>query len=452
MQFVRALIERRDSLESFVHPEDLARSRRLGIRYQGIDHKFLIANDLDKEIRAAVDADQVGRDIQTLDPAHKIASLALKVPGMPASLDFIFEDSLIISPLRYFTRHWSVRESDHFRFIVSDSTSLRDYHVANLERFYKDMVTRLGLSEEADQLLAAGKIDYYLCKGEDEVRELTGYTTLGMSNLAYDAVITSYSAHYHELVHLLVNCKLRDVPLFTHSFFQEGLAVALGGRGGKEPGPILELGRFLYESGMIERSQINSDSAFDVLDPSMSYPVAGLYNAFLLEHLGMDAYLELYLRNSGNAEFIRAHPISESELPSDSSWLAYLKEFQSHTTIELGCTPNSNASMPDQPPVTLSGDSSQYCFAIRDTLLLIPSESWRDFRSTFVMQLLGDRPYSGEKYAVLADAQEISVYNLYTGNLIAKYVAGFQFPPTTIEPTNGKYTFSVPKSVFEEAL
>jgi len=99
--FVRALTHERDRLESFAHPDELAISGRLGIRYEGVDHKFLISYDLDSTLSARVDPDRVEHTIQPLDPERNAVRLVLTIPGAPQPLAFLFEDSLLISPLRY---------------------------------------------------------------------------------------------------------------------------------------------------------------------------------------------------------------------------------------------------------------------------------------------------------------------------------------------------------------
>jgi hypothetical protein len=452
VDFVTALFSRRDRLESFVHPDELAMSGRLGIRYEGVDHKFLISYDLDPGFRATVDAERVVWRIEPLDRAHNVSRLVLTMPGARDSLAYLFEDSLLISPLRYHSRGWDRIESDHFRFIVSDSASLRDYHIATLERFFDQAATRLKLSEDDRAQIAAGKLNYYLCATEEEVQSLSGFTTMGIYNLAYDAIITSYHAHYHELVHMLVNVKLRTLPLYTHSFLQEGLAVALGGRGSKEPGPILELGRFLSASGVVDYHELFSDSTWDAVDPSMSYPTSGLYNGFLLETMGPDGYLNLYRRHCGGVTDASVLRISESELPPDSSWLVFLETVSEHADVKIGCGNNSGAILLDLPHATITQSDDRYCFSIRDTLLMLPDSTWRDFKSRQYVQLFGDRPYGGEKYVVVADPQEFSVYNLYTGNLIAKWVRAFLVTPVVSMPIDNRYSFSVNRYVFEEDL
>lgn len=450
--FVRALIRQRDQLTRFVHPGELALSNRLGIRYVGVDHKFLISYDLGSALRESIDVERVQHRIETVEPERGVARLILSIPGARDSLAFLFEDSLLISPFRYHTGGWMMRESAHVRYYASDSSSLRDYHLTNLERFFETAASILALSREDRAVLADGKINYYLCANDEEVRQLTGHTTLGMYNLAYDAIVTSYHAHYHELVHLLVNVKLRHLPLYTHSLLQEGLAVAIGGRGGKDPGPILELGQFLCGSGMVDYRTLCSDSTFDGLDPSMSYPVAGLYSAFLLETMGLEPYLDLYRRHSGAVGEVATWSIAVSELPSDSTWKDYLELVSTQPAIQTEGRTGSGRTVLETPTAKVTQSGDRYFIVLRDTLLLQPDEAWHDFRNALVTQMIGQRTYGGERYAVVADAQEISVYNLHTGNLAAKCVGGFLDPPATFTQTNGRYSFSVRKDVFDEDL
>jgi hypothetical protein len=203
---------------------------------------------------------------------------------------------------------------------------------------------------------------------------------------------------------------------------------------------------------MVDYRELCSDSAFDALDPSMSYPAAGLYCDFLVEYMGLERIQALYKHHSGTAEDVRAAKISESELPPDSAWLAFLENAASRGAIRIGCSVDSGRLVLELPHAMILVEDERYCFSIRDTLLLFPDESWRGFQSEQFVQLFGDRPYGGEKYAVVADAQEISVYNLYIGNLIAKCVAGFLDPPIVLAPMDGRYRFSIRQAVFEEEL
>ncbi len=41
--------------------------------------------------------------------------------------------------------------------------------------------------------------------------------------VSHDIVVSTYSAHFHELAHLLMNFKLKQPHLYTHPFFLEGL-------------------------------------------------------------------------------------------------------------------------------------------------------------------------------------------------------------------------------------
>jgi hypothetical protein len=450
--FVRALVSERDSLESFVWPADLALSKRLGIRYEGVDHKFLISYDLDPLTRSSLKESQVRHSIRTIDPEHDIAQLDLAVPGQNVPLTFLFEDSLLISPITHYTRSWTILESAHFRFLISDTTSFNSYCIASLERFFDHAAGLLGLSDEDRATIATHKLYYCLCANDEESKRLIGAQALGSCNLAYDCIVTTYNAHYHELVHELVNFKFRTLPLFTHPFLQEGLAVAMGGRGGKEPGPILDLGRYLCAGGILDYHALLSTAGFGAVDASMSYPLSGLYNRFLLESLGTERYLDLYRRYSGSASEVQAMQIKVGDLPSDSAWQAFVSAKSSQWTIQPGCEGDAGHLVLETPEATITVNDDRYCFTIRDTILLVQDTKVSGVRSKQFETLLGTRPYGGEKYAVVADSQEISVYNLYTNNLIAKFVGDFADPPMRLAAKDGWYRFSVLKAVFEEDL
>ncbi len=54
----------------------------------------------------------------------------------------------------------------------------------------------------------------------------------------------------------------------------------------------------------------------------------------------------------------------------------------------------------------------------------------------------------GEEFLITSDDGEISVYNLYTNNLISKYVTSMSRDQTPIQKTNGYRVFSIENSVF----
>jgi len=61
----------------------------------------------------------------------------------------------------------------------------------------------------------------------------------------------------------------------------------------KEPEIILDLGLFLVKSGMADIKSLIVKDGFYTYDVSLSYPMSGLYNYFLIKELGVAKYLNL---------------------------------------------------------------------------------------------------------------------------------------------------------------
>ena len=102
--------------------------------------------------------------------------------------------------------------------------------------------------------------------------------------VSHDIIVSTFSAHFHELAHLLINYKLQQPHLYTHPFFLEGFAVAVGGRGGKAPAVQQQLGLAMYRSEFVALEDLRRVEGFYGYNASVSYPAAGLYNRFLLEN------------------------------------------------------------------------------------------------------------------------------------------------------------------------
>ena len=66
---------------------------------------------------------------------------------------------------------------------------------------------------------------------------------------------------------------------------------------------ILNLGLFLEQSEFLGYSELLTKSNFLEHDPSMSYPLSGLYNLFLIEELDVADYSSLCILRSIMREF-----------------------------------------------------------------------------------------------------------------------------------------------------
>ena len=451
-EFIQLLIEESDDLQELVLPEELKLSNRFNINYDDVKFKFLISYDIDHSLRDKIKKNKENYEVQIHKLKKDFSRLEFRVPAMNYQKDFYFKGKYLTSPIYYHTFGWKLIESEHFIFVVSDPGLFNSYCIENLEKFVNSISTVLEFDEEQIKNIQSQKIYYFLCKNEDEIEKLTSFRTRGIYNLAFDYVITTFNNHYHELMHLLINYKLQKLPLYTHPFFQEGFAVAFGGRGGKEPGVILDLGLFLQQSNMLGYSELLSKQSFYQVDVSLSYPLSGLYNLFLVDKLGIDTYLKLYLKYSGSAEEINQMVISRNDLPNINSWESFLVGYSCHRTIEIEKEQNNFSDIFHNSSVRIYEDSTHYFFQMKDTLLIPAKSNLSEFQSKKFVEVFKDREYSGEKYLMIANSNEVAIYNLYTNNLISNYISSFSVPMKLVPEKEGFFEFYVLKNLFDEPL
>ena len=449
--FIQSLITN-NNIDSFADQSELEISNRLGIQYEDVDNKFLISYDIEDSIKNRIKRNELDYTIEVIDLEGDYSKIIFSIQELSYKKEFFFKGQKYISPLSYYTRDWKRIESKHFRFLISDTTLFNSYCIDNLENFLLRIAGLLNFGDEKLRELEAHKIYYLLCKDEEEIELLTEFYTRGMYNLAYDFIITTFNSHYHELLHLLMNFKLQRLPLYTHPFFQEGFAVAFGGRGGKEPDVILSLGSFLYNSKMLDYSSLLSKEGFRKVNVSLSYPVSGLYNKFLIEQIGIERYLELYRKYSGTADEVERMKIDESELPERATWHGFLVHYSQKKAMDFENSKTRTQLIYDGASARIFEDLQSYYFNMRDTLLIGADANWQEYQSKKFHGFFGNREYQGEKYLILANASEISIYNLYTNNLIANYVSSFSDTHSPIPSENGLYYFTVRKYIFDAEL
>lgn len=451
-RFGKDLLWNRSSLKSWFAAASLKASHRLGIEYEGVDYKNLIGYDVDDTVETMVRNKHLEYSVAIDSLNQDYALVTLTFDKIDRRNQFYFKGSRCISPLTYLTRNWKIIESKHFRFFISDSSLFNTYCIERLELYVERMAALLTFPDKEMQRLQRKKIYYYLCRDEDEIEQITGFRARGIYNLAYDAVITTFPNHYHELTHLLINYRLHHLPLYTSPFLQEGFAVAYGGRGGMESGVLLSLGSFLYRSRSVEPLALLHKSDFEQLDPSLSYPAAGLYNKFLVETMGIKSYLQLYRAHCGSIEDNAVLQIKSDELVNDSSWQLYIRESVQNQAITIESTSNDARVIFEDQFSKVSEDSMQYYFLLSDYLLLPSNVAFPAFRSTEFHEIFPNRKYKGEMYLIRAAHEEISVYNLLTDNLIASYAEAFAIPPIKVPKLGDRYSFSIKKGVFDEPI
>jgi len=445
-QFIEAIINDSDSLEAFVLPEELGLSNRLGIKYEGIKHKFLISYEIPQQIIENIREGNAkyALNIEKIDEEYSILHFITE----NYETKYYFKNNFLISPPYFYYNNWKKIETEHFVFYVSEQNYFNQYSIDQLENFVKNIFSILKYTKEEIAVLKKEKLIYILCQDEDEIEKLTGYKARGLGNLAYDYLITTYNCHYHEVLHILINLKLKKLPLYTHPFFQEGFAVAFGGRGGYEPGIILNLGKFLEQSDFLKFNQLFSTEEYKTFDVSMSYPLSGLYNSFLINDTGIDEYLKLYLEYS--SKDVTGSLINKSKLPPELKWIDFVNEYSNKEEIKIDFADEKFQTLIEDSSYMLKANGKNYLVETKGNILISTQEKSDKYVSKIFNEFYPDRNYNNEKYLIRIDDSEVAVYNLFTNNLIANYVSGFSTDMKPVPKENDYYKFLINQAIFDE--
>lgn len=451
--FIESMKTDSDSLGAFVLQEELEISKRLSITYDGVKTKFLISYEIPQQVIKEIKEESLKYTLSIEKIDGEFSILNFKTDNFKTK--YYFKNGFLISPPYFFSKGWKKIESEHFIFYVSEPELFNQYSVNQLEDFVKNIFSVLKFTDEEKKTIQKEKLIYILCKDENEIEKLTGYKARGMGNLAYDYVITTYNCHYHEVLHILLNFKLKSLPLYTHPFFQEGFAVAFGGRGGYEPGIILNLGKFLEQSEFLNKNQLLNADEYKSYDVSMSYPLSGLYNLFLIQELGIDSYLKLYLKySSGN---VTGSVINPADLPEETKWNNFVSSFTNDGEIGINFGNPSHQgknedfkTLIENSTLTLKENEEFYLLETIGNILITANDKQENYHSKLFNEFYPDKNYNGEKYLIKVNDSEAAIYNIYTNNLIANYVSGFSIDMKPVPKENGYYKFLMNQIIFDE--
>ena len=452
--FINALLANSEELEKYFDSSEVILSQRLGISYRDVKFKPLISNDIDSQIKAEILERKLAYEYEIFSLETDFSKLVVNIPKKNVKYEFIFHNSKFISKPNYYSRNWKTFGSKYFIFHTADPSLLNEYSIKRLDSFVENMLKLLECSSEDIQKLENEKIHYFLCRDDSEINNLTGYSARGLYYLANDYIISTFNCHYHEISHLLLNYKLKSLNLFTLPLLQEGFAVAYGGRGGKEPWVILDMGFFLANSDFLDYKMLLSKSAFYQFDVSMTYPISGLYVKFLIEYMGIDQYLQLYNKYSSTSSEFNNLDIDLDDLPSDAEWKNYLKKCENSNSIKIPSINESNysVSVTETENISIYSNENEYLIKLKNSIGLRSKEVIKDYKSQLFSELFPATKYQNEKYIILVSSDEVSIYNLFTNNLIAKYVKGFSINNESVNQNDGCFVFSVKKEIFDESL
>ncbi|HOD66160.1 MAG TPA: hypothetical protein PLR32_01630 [candidate division Zixibacteria bacterium] len=343
---------------------------------------------------------------------------------------------------------WPVRETRYFRIHTQPGAEayLHPVLLDEADRFIERAADSLSLGAAVLREIAEKKIEFFYCTSDSTVLTITGHLTKGTYDLASNDIISATFPHNHEVVHLLVNLKLRSLPLMTQPIVREGIAVHLGGRWGKAPTSLVYLGAFLHKNGLVQVDSLVSMDRFEKqAGADMAYPVAGLFTAFLLDRMGYSRYFDLYLKLSGSSTEMPAMLAPEVkrvvyETVGVSSWDNLMMEFSAYcdrleserAVFAPGLVERKQGGFDDggvkvrlyQRWVSLSFPANGPD-GPRGNLLFGYDKRLKDVKSVlFEEQYQGGTPFPGYRWGIRYDANEAGLYDYATNQLVGKYIYG----------------------------
>jgi len=312
--------------------------------------------------------------------------------------------------------------------------------------FVAAIADSIGLSDDDVATLEEKKIEYFYCDSDSTVQKLIGHLVKGTWDMASNDVISAFFPHNHEIVHLLVNYKLRTLPLYTQPIMREGIAVHYGGRWGKAPSALIYLGGFLQQQGLVQVDSIITMGRFQTqAGADMAYPVAGLFTSFLLDKIGRDKYFDLYRSLSGTFQEVNSMSAPGVkrivyEAAGASSWddlmaefNRYIDELNSDRTVFGPGLAKRGLTVLDSNGVTVSTSNRWVSVEFQTGNDSLPSgnllfgfdKQLEGARSLlFDEQYRNGRKFGGYRWGIRFDGNEAGLYDYVSNQLVAKYIFG----------------------------
>ncbi|PWB74774.1 hypothetical protein C3F09_03540 [candidate division GN15 bacterium] len=366
----------------------------------------------------------------------------------------------LIYPEDFYGRSWPVVETKYFRIHAQPGVRalLNPVIIEEADRFIERMADSLKLTKDRLAEIEKAKIEYFFCESEETVKAITGQTTKGMLDLASNDIISTDFPHYHELVHLLVNIKLKDLPLTTLPLLREGIAVRYGGRWGKRVTALMDLGIYLYREKLVELDSIVTVPGFQSsASADIAYPVAGLFASWIIDRSGLQGFFDLYRkfsRSDGSLDTLNhlelRRMLAEGlKLPDwaavQAGFAAYLDSEATRVAVARPGVIADGKELIHTDRITVRQDKDWLSFEFspdpssevtEGNLLFGKDQRLVNARSPlFDEQYQQGYPFDGFRYGVRIDQNEAGLYDYATNELVAKYIWG-------IAPSDDYYTAS----------
>ena len=475
--YLAALKEMRwGDAERFWQPIVIDKSRRLGIVYTDVPAKYDCASPLMTAL-PAIRAGDLHISTTVVSPDSDTTRILVRIESATDSImvTYFAEKSAsgwqLTSPLYFYSHEWKIRRTAYADIYYADESLLNDYACRTLDDFVEAAGKTLGLSPDDFARLKRDRIDYFLCT-RDDMRRLTGYDAQGMTDLKADAVVSQTLPHEHELTHLLVNYRLRQLPLYTLPLMQEGLATSLGGRWNKAPCAMRYMGYITLANDIGHSDDLLTYGGFNSpnVTAEVSYPISALFTGFLVETWGFDKYLNLYRTLSGSADQVRSYDARLVESIFEKAyglpWMSIAAAFEDYWKKfhPCGVTPDTLRPMEnpaisiDSAGVNISIRNSRdfFHFAVnlssgaREGILLLNDGGdsvATAYRSELFDKSLPEETYRGEHVGVRFSADEVAVYDYLTNKLLASYIDGLSPVKGFRDSTSSTLHFAVSRDI-----
>lgn len=370
-KFIRLLINDDEEAINYISPEEIKTSQRLNTTFTDIKSKLLLnfSSSIKHSVKEKIREGKTNFTIQNSDLDDGFVKSVLNVPGENYSEEFYFKNNKAVTPLTYFTRNWKKQSGKYYDFLISDEKLFNTYCIDKLDEFVESTAKLLHYSEEDLSRLQNQKILYVFCKDNDEITNITGSVSRGRYLSEFDAVVTTYTCHFHEVAHLLLNYKIKENSLYPIPFLQEGFAVAIGGRGGQSSNVLNDVGYYIARYHYANYKLMFESSIFYSEDASISYPLSGIFSKYLLSTLTIQDYLTFYNQIS-----------IDTNQKIFSGFSDYINRYRAFKDITF--TPSENT-------VEIIADSSFF---------LTPQNPIENYTSTKFIELFKNNSYKGQKY------------------------------------------------------
>jgi len=465
-------------------PKALERSSRFGIRFKDIALKVdcvspvinnydIMKHYLDLPVNAYESIDEEGYwfrlHFSRLIKSDKIEyDYFAQVHG---------DWSWLSHPQDFYSADWAIHETKYLRIHVHPHIEqyLNPAVINAADDFIKNMINILNISKIDKKLIEDKKIEYFYCNTEETVEQITGHKTRGMLDMAFNDIISASFPHFHEMVHLLVNIRLKELPLYSLPILREGIAVKYGGRWGKSNASLTQLGAFLYREKLIELDSILTMNGFmNQAGADIIYPVAGIFYDYIIKEVGIEKSLELYLNLSG--KYSELIILTEQDIKQTitsslgySDWDSVIKNFDDYldnhivkdATVMPGITGKGKELINNEMAIVRkNGDWIEFEFKpdpedkmAQGNLLFAKDKDLEGHPSfMFEEQYLQKEINNGYRFGVRFDKNEAGLYD-YAGNqLLAKYIWGITPSDDYYDADNHRITLRFHKSLFDGNL